>query len=36
MENRNESISKKITVAPADKMTERQIAAKVRQFFSEA
>ena len=26
---------KKVTVEPADKMTERQIAARVRQFFSE-
>ena len=26
---------KKITVEPSDKMTERQIAAKVRQFFAD-
>jgi len=26
--------AKKITVEPADKMTERQIAARVRQFFT--
>jgi hypothetical protein len=28
--------SKKVTVKPADKMSERQVAARVRQFFSEA
>ncbi|MDX1709144.1 MAG: hypothetical protein R3274_11125, partial [Desulfobacterales bacterium] len=27
--------SQKITLEPADKMTERQIAAKVRQFFKD-
>ena len=36
MEKSRELAAKKITVEPADKMTERQIAAKVRQFFSEA
>jgi len=34
MEKSKELAAKKITVAPADKMTERQIAAKVRQFFT--
>ena len=33
MEKSKELVAKKITVEPADKMTERQIAAKVRQFF---
>lgn len=33
MEKSRELAAKKITVEPADKMTERQIAAKVRQFF---
>ena len=26
-------VAKKITLEPADKMTERQVVAKVRQFF---
>ncbi len=34
MEKSRELASKKITVEPADKMTERQIAARVRQFFT--
>ena len=34
MEKSKELASKKITVEPADKMTERQIAARVRQFFT--
>jgi hypothetical protein len=34
MEKSKELAIKKITVEPADKMTERQIAAKVRQFFA--
>jgi stalled ribosome rescue protein Dom34 len=33
MEKSGELAAKKITVEPADKMTERQVAAKVRQFF---
>jgi len=33
MEKSRELAAKKISVEPADKMTERQIAAKVRQFF---
>jgi len=33
MEKSRELAAKKITVEPADKMTERQIAARVRQFF---
>jgi hypothetical protein len=36
IEKSKELALKKITVEAADKMTERQIAAKVRQFFSEA
>ena len=36
IEKSRELVLKKITVEAADKMTERQIAAKVRQFFSEA
>jgi stalled ribosome rescue protein Dom34 len=34
MEKSGELAAKKITVEPADKMTERQVAAKVRQFFT--
>jgi hypothetical protein len=34
MEKSRELAAKKITVEPADKMTERQIAARVRQFFT--
>jgi hypothetical protein len=34
MEKSRELASKKIAVEPADKMTERQIAARVRQFFT--
>ena len=35
LEKSKEIVAKKITVEPADKMTEKQIAAKVRQFFTE-
>ena len=34
LEKSQEQVLKKITVQPADKMTERQIAAKIRKFFS--
>jgi hypothetical protein len=34
MEKSKELVAKKIIVESADKMTERQIAAKVRQFFT--
>jgi hypothetical protein len=34
MERSRELASKKITVETADKMTERQVAARVRQFFT--
>lgn len=34
MEKSRELAATKITVEPADKMTERQIAARVRQFFA--
>ncbi|MDH3796988.1 MAG: hypothetical protein OET21_18570 [Desulfobacterales bacterium] len=34
MEKSRELAAKKITVEPADKMTERQIAGKVRQLFT--
>jgi hypothetical protein len=34
MEKSGGLAAKKITVEPADKMTERQVAAKVRQFFT--
>lgn len=33
LEKSGELAAKKITIEPADKMTERQVAAKVRQFF---
>jgi hypothetical protein len=33
MEKSRELAAKKITLEAADKMTERQIAARVRQFF---
>ena len=35
LEKSREFALKKITVEPSDKMTERQIAAKVRQFFAD-
>ncbi len=35
LEKSQEQVLKKITVQPADKMTERQIAAKIRKFFSD-
>jgi stalled ribosome rescue protein Dom34 len=34
LEKSQEQVLKKITVQPADKMTERQIAAKIRKFFN--
>lgn len=34
MEKSGELAAKKIAVEPADKMTERQVAAKARQFFT--
>jgi hypothetical protein len=34
LEKSKERVLKKITIQPADKMTERQIAAKIRNFFS--
>ena len=35
LEKSKEIVAKRIALVPADKMTDKQIAAKVRQFFTE-